>query len=225
MAALEDAAVDVTRQHRRDVAGDDGDHGFVESGDAVGDAAQANQCSALAMAGERGQTAIVVLRRRTRGVTEDAVARFGILVDSLNRHRYQQIAAHHAIAAGVVEDAASAGQPGLAGRDGAAVQESEGQPERGSRRAFIGTALYEPLMRASPGRFAFGVPREEIRRGCEPFEQVGLERRFTVGLEKEATNLSPGVATERGQTVLNLGGRGHPGLSVQSQCRPSLDNV
>jgi hypothetical protein len=192
LASLQHGAVGIARQYRRHVSCDDRDHRFVEQGDTLRDASEADQGAAAALSGLAREITIPISAGDLRCLTEQGLSRGWItLHDSLNGGGYQQKAAHDALYLPLVEDALGSREPAGCGSDGAAELQSHREPAAGSRGAFAVAALEERAMRPFPERLAVVLPSHEIGGRREPFEVLRCQRGVPIGCLEQAIRVRP----------------------------------
>lgn len=163
LAALEDAAVDIARQDGPYLAGNDRNHRFVEQGHTLGDSSKADECSTASVTRQRQQTAVAKSMSDARCLLERCVPAFGVAShQELYRRRDQQVPADYAVELPLVEKPFGPCEPAGGWRHGAAVGESEADPERRPCGRFVFTARQERLVRARHRALALIVTPEQV---------------------------------------------------------------
>ena len=137
LTGFQHAAIDVTGQDWRHVAGNHRDHRFVEQRDACRDITEVDEGATASVTGKRRQIAIAKPVGDFGRLSECSVpCRRITMHDVLNGGRNQQISAHDTVEVRLVEDPFSSGEPTRGWSDGAALQQSECKPGGGSGGAF-----------------------------------------------------------------------------------------
>ena len=137
VARADHAAVDHTRDHRNDLAARDGEHDFVQQGEAFSASIHPQQHARLCVARERGDVDVGELRSHAIGLLEDAERRREITFDDLHvALRAQEQPVLNALLASVVEQSLRAREPTIAlGLLRRHADQRIAKPEGAARRA------------------------------------------------------------------------------------------
>ena len=156
-ARLDDTAVRVADDHRRNLTRGHGDHRLVEQRQAWPRLAEVDERTPLADPGQRDQIGVTEPCAKLSGGRE-LVLRAGRVSaeDRLKRIRIAAISLLDTVRA-ALEEPADAGDPTAALWHVAGVQQPEGQPERTPDRPLRFVSPLVDVERASPGLIARGI--------------------------------------------------------------------
>ena len=135
LAGLDHAAVDRSREDRRDLARDDGHHHLVELRDAFRDLPERDAGLPPAVPRQRDQVRVAEPFADLGRLLEARIrARHVAFGKALHRGWQEQIPALNAVVSAVVEESGGPGQPAAAPGHLATVHQAERQPQRANER-------------------------------------------------------------------------------------------
>ena len=218
VARADDAAVHGAGDERADLAARHGDHHLVEERHPLARPAHAQQAAALAVARHHHEVGVSEPRADPGGLQEAGVRRGEVAVGrALAPGGAQQPPLFDARFSGLVDQPLRAGEP-PGGRRLLArpVHEGEREPVGAACRADGLVALQESRVGPRAGVDARRVVADEVRRGGEAIEIVGVERHLRVQAREPCARIGPRALVEGGSRLVELVGDSHGTILLQT---------
>ena len=222
LTGVDHAAVEEPRDHRRQLAARDGDHHFVEQGQAFLHAALAQPDASEHVVPDGDDIRLREAFAHRRGVAGGGRRGLQIACGYLRLgDREQQVSPLDAVARLPIEQPPRAAEPAVRVPDLAPEQQAQSQPERRAHRVGRGVLGAIRMVGALQLLQVVGVAADEIRRQRQAFEILARQRARPVGARQHLVSGGPGPLPVELTSALDIG-RGGPFLRARRRLLPGL---